>query len=228
MGINVLVADQQRTLADALAVRLSAESDIDIVSAVQVRSPGPWLFARGPTDVLVLDGDLPAEGANQLCRELSGRGVRTRVIMLSFSSEPARIVQAIRAGVTAWVRKDESLDHLLRVIRGAFRGEIWLPPAEMGNVVRLLLFEEDRHRDCERLLATLTPRERTVLSCLAEGAGHRGAIAEQLHLSLNTVRTHLQNLTAKLGVHSMLEAVALTRDCAGWLPPVADRREGSR
>jgi DNA-binding NarL/FixJ family response regulator len=55
-----------------------------------------------------------------------------------------------------------------------------------------------------------------VLACLAEGAAHRGAVAEQLHLSANTVRTHTRNLMAKLGVHSMLEAVALTRD-AGWL-----------
>ena len=87
MGINVLVADQQRTFADALAVRLGVENDIDVVGAVQVRNPGPWLIAQGPADVLVLDADLPGEGANQLCGELSGRGVRTRVIMLSFSSE---------------------------------------------------------------------------------------------------------------------------------------------
>jgi DNA-binding NarL/FixJ family response regulator len=222
MGINVLVADQQRTFADALAVRLGAENDIDVVGAVQVRNPGTWLVARGPTDVLVLDADLPGESANQLCGELSGHGAATRVIMLSFSSEPARIVRAIEAGVTAWVRKDESLDYLLRVIRGACRGETWLPPAEMGNMLRLLLHKEDRHRDCERLLAALTPRERTVLACLTEGAGDRDAIAEQLHLSLNTVRTHLQNLMAKLGVHSMLEAVALVRDRAGSVRSDAD------
>ena len=133
-----------------------------------------------------------------------------------------RIVQAIRAGTAAWVRKDESLEHLLRVIRGVARGETWLPPAETGNVVRLLLRERDRHRDSERLLAALTPRERAVLACLAEGAGHRDVVAEQLHLSVNTVRTHLQNLMAKLGVHSALEAVALTRDRAGWLPSDVD------
>ena len=69
----------------------------------------------------------------------------------------------------------------------------------------------------ERLLGVLTPRERAVLACLADGVGRRDAVAEQLHLSVNTVRTHLQNLTAKLGVHWALEAVALTRDHADWL-----------
>jgi DNA-binding NarL/FixJ family response regulator len=65
-------------------------------------------------------------------------------------------------------------------------------------------------RESDRLLAALTPREREILSCLADGAG-RHDVAERLHLSANTVRTHLQNLMAKLGVHSTLEAVALTR-----------------
>jgi DNA-binding NarL/FixJ family response regulator len=221
MGINVLVAAQERTFAEALAARLEAESDIAVIGAVQVKMPGPWLLARKPVDVLVLDGDLPGEAANRLCKELSGRDVRTRVIMLTSSSGPTRTVHAIGAGAAAWVRKDESLEQLLCVIRGVARGETLLSAAETGNVVRLLLWERDRHRESERLLAALTPRERAVLACLAEGAGRRDAVAERLHLSVNTVRTHLQHLTAKLGVHFALEAVALTREGASWLLPAS-------
>ncbi len=218
MEIHVLVADQERTFAEVLAARLEAESDMAVVGAVRVRMPGQLLIARKPADVLVLDGDLPGEAANCLCQELSGRDARTRVIMLTSSSAPTRIVRAIGAGAAAWVRKDESLDHLLRVIRGVVRGETWLPPAETGNVVQLLLRERDRQHESERMLAVLTPREREVLTCLAEGAGGRRAIAEQLHLSVNTVRTHTQHLMAKLGVHSALEAVALVRDRADQPP----------
>lgn len=219
MGINVLVADQQRAFADALAGRLEAESDIEVVDAVQVKLPGLSLIERKSADVLVLDGDLPGEAANRLCEEMSGPLRRTRVIMLTSSSGPARFVRAFRAGAAAWVRKDESVEHLLRVIRGVARGETWLPPVEAGNVMRLLLRERDRQNQAERLLAVLTPRERAVLACLAGGAGHRAAVADQLHISINTVRTHLQNLMAKLGVHSALEAVALTRDREDWFPP---------
>ena len=57
-----------------------------------------------------------------------------------------------------------------------------------------------------------------MLTCLAEGARNREAVAERLNLSVHTVRTHLQNLMAKLGVHSALEAVALTRDQASQPP----------
>jgi DNA-binding NarL/FixJ family response regulator len=215
MGISVLIADQERTFADALASRLEAESDITVVGAVQVTMPKQGMVARA-ADILVLDGDLPREGANRLCEELSGRDVRTRVIMLASSSAPARIVRALRAGAAAWVSKDESLEHLLSIIRGVACGETWLPPSETGNVIQLLLREQDRRRENERLLATLTSREREVLACLAEGAGQRDVVAAQLHLSVNTVRTHLQNLMAKLGVHSALEAVALTWNQEDW------------
>jgi DNA-binding NarL/FixJ family response regulator len=218
MGISVLIVGRERTFADALAIRLRDEDDLEVVGAVRVKPTSLRSLPRESADVMVLDGDLPDGTANHVCELLSARGEPTRVITLSSSSEPERIVAAIRAGAAAWVRKDESLDYLLRVIRGVARGEAWLPPRETGHVMRLLQREQHRHRENERLLARLTPRERAVLACLAEGAGHRDVVAERLDMSVNTVRTHLQNLMAKLGVHSAVEAVALTRDQPGWPP----------
>lgn len=210
MGISVFIIDQERTFADALAARLEAEEDVEVVVAVHRQAPAPSLIVGRHADVVILDGDLPGNAAMHLCEELSGRDEAPRVVMLSSGSEPERIADAVRAGMAAWVRKSESLEHLLQVIRGSAAGETWLPPAVTGQVLRLLLQERKRQRESDRLLAALTPREQEVLSYLADGAGRRD-VAERLHLSTNTVRTHLQNLMAKLGVHSTLEAVALTR-----------------
>jgi len=210
MGISVFVIDQERTFADALAARLEAEDDVEVVAAVHARTPAQCLLVGRHADVMLLDGDLPERAAVRLCEELCSRDEPPRVVMLSYSSEAERIVDAIRSGAAAWVRKNESLQHLLQVIRGVAKGETWLPPTEMGRVVRLLIQDQDRRRENDELLAALTPREREVLTCLAEGAG-RGEVAERLHLSANTVRTHLQNLMTKLGVHSTLEAVAMSR-----------------
>ncbi|HTZ26077.1 MAG TPA: response regulator transcription factor [Streptosporangiaceae bacterium] len=210
MGISVFVIDAERTFADALSVRLEAEEDIDIVMSLHPKAPAPSLILGRHADVVLLDADLPDNAAVNLCEELTGRSEAPRVVMMSSGSEAARIADAVRAGTAAWVRKDESLNHLLHVMRGVVEGETWLPRAEMGAVLRLLLEDRERQRESDRLLAALTPREREILSCLADGAG-RHDVAERLHLSANTVRTHLQNLMAKLGVHSTLEAVALTR-----------------
>ncbi len=215
MTINVIVADGERIFVDALMARLSAEGDIEVVLAAQVTAPGPWLVAGKNAEVMVLDGDLPGETANRLCAHLSGVARPMRVIMLSSSSEPERIGEAVRSGAAAWLRKDQSVDYLLDVIRGVARGETRLPPGETGEVLRLLIRGADRKRENEQALAVLTPRERAVLECLADGAGHRET-AEALHVTVNTVRTHLQNLMDKLGAHSALEAIALTRDDPDW------------
>jgi len=211
MTINVIVADQERIFADALVSRLSTEGDMEVVLAVQVTSPGPWLVAGRNAEVIVLDGDLPGKAANRLCAQLQGCADPTRVVMLSSTSEPERILEALRAGADAWLCKDESVELLLDVIRGVAQGETRLPPRETGQVLRLLMRETDRQRENDRLLATLTPRQRAVLACMANGAGPRKT-AETLHMSVNTVHTHLRNLKTKLGAHSALEAVALTRD----------------
>lgn len=225
MGISVFVIDQERTFADALAARLEAEEDVEVVVAVHRQAPAPSLIVGRHADVVLLDGDLPGNAAIHLCEELSGRDEAPRVVMLSRRSEARRIADSVRAGAAAWVRKTESFAHLLRVVRGVAAGETWLPPAEMGAVLRLLLQEREQQRESDRLLASLTPREREVLSCLADGAGRRD-VAERLHLSANTIRTHLQNLMAKLGVHSTLEAVALTRSQLGSSAPGPGPRLG--
>jgi DNA-binding NarL/FixJ family response regulator len=210
MEITAVVVDEQRTFADALAIRLNSEEDLSVVAVAQ-----PTATTMGwHADIILLDVDLT--GSMRLCKATSGPPHATRVIMLSHTSEPSRIVAAIEAGARAWVRKDESVEHLLRVLRGVARGETWLPPAETGNVLSLLLNQRDRRKESDRTLALLTSRERQVLACLAEGA-NRNQIAERLNLTANTVRTHLQNIMAKLGVHSTLEAVALTR--AWSMPP---------
>jgi DNA-binding NarL/FixJ family response regulator len=210
MGISVFVIDSERTFADALAARLEAEEDVEVVAAVHPRTPAQCLIVGRYADVMLLDADLPGRAAIRLCEELRDRDEAPHVILLSYSSEAERIVDSVHAGAVAWVRKDESLEHLLRVIRGVAQGETWLPPAEAGHVLRLLMAERQQQQDNDGLLAALTPRKREVLACLAEGAG-RQEVAARLHLSANTVRTHLQNLMAKLGVHSTLEAVAISR-----------------
>jgi DNA-binding NarL/FixJ family response regulator len=203
--ITVAIVDQELTFADALAIRLDAEDDIK-VAAVAKASSGPVL--RGYVDIVLLDADLARDTANLLCDANSSS--HTRAVMLSHTSEPERIVAAIQAGAAAWIRKDESVEYLLEVLRGVARGQTWLPVAETGNVLSLLLHRQDSGSDDALAPTRLTLRERQVLDCLAGGAG-RSEVAARLSISVNTVRTHMQNIMTKLGVHSTLEAIAMVR-----------------
>ena len=200
--ITVAIVDQELTFADALAIRLDAEDDIKVV-AVAKASSGPSL--GGCADIVLLDADLAGDTTNLLCDANSSP--HTRAVMLSHTSEPERIVAAIQAGAAAWIRKDESVEYLLEALRGIARGQTWLPAAETGNVLSLLLHQQDSSND-DMPPARLTLRERQVLDCLASGAG-RSEAAARLNISVNTVRTHMQNIMTKLGAHSTLEAIAM-------------------
>jgi len=209
--ISVAVVDGQRTFADALASRLAAEPGMLVAVIANSVAATRRLLVGRPVGVVLLDSGLP-EGFDltaELAEIQAGTPQPTRVIMLGTVPEAARIVEALRAGIAGWVPKEDSIQHLLEVIHGVMRDEIRLPPTTMGPVLRLLLHERDmREASQEHPLASLTPREREVLSYLAEGIGRR-EVAERMQLSANTIRSHLQNLMAKLEVHSSLEAVAL-------------------
>ncbi|WP_458087910.1 LuxR C-terminal-related transcriptional regulator [Streptomyces malaysiensis] len=135
-------------------------------------------------------------------------GVRT--VVLAERDEPRRAAAALQAGASGWVAKDCSLVRLLAVIRGVLRDETHLPPALLTGVLRELTAARKHRTESERLVESLTPREREVLRCMVAGLG-RKAVAERLFLSPHTVRTHMQNVLGKLGVHSTLAAVALAR-----------------
>ncbi|MFJ4673693.1 LuxR C-terminal-related transcriptional regulator [Kitasatospora purpeofusca] len=133
-----------------------------------------------------------------------------RAIVLATADDPHRAARALHAGATGWVAKESSLARLLAVIRGVLRDETHLPPALLTGVIRELTTARRDRTESERLVDTLTPREKQILRCMVAGLG-RQAVAERLYLSPHTVRTHMQNVLGKLGVHSTLAAVAVAR-----------------
>ncbi|MFI6700135.1 LuxR C-terminal-related transcriptional regulator [Streptomyces sp. NPDC050509] len=152
---------------------------------------------------------VPVDGISLVAGVRSGQP-SVRTVVLAEKDDPRRAAQALQAGASGWVAKDCSLQRLLTVVRGVLRDETHLPPALLTGVLRELTAARKHRTESERLVESLTPREREVLRCMVAGLG-RKAVAERLFLSPHTVRTHMQNVLGKLGVHSTLAAVALAR-----------------
>ncbi|EPY92593.1 transcriptional regulator [Streptomyces noursei CCRC 11814] len=232
------MVDDHRIFAESLAAALAAEVDVDVAAAGSAPAALRTLD-RATTDgrrfdVLLADADLaapllavPPQGPARdgTPRESPPRapldgialvsGLRTshpylRTVVLADRDDPRRAAAALQAGASGWVAKDSSLSRLLAVIRGVLRDETHLPPALLTGVLRELTAARKHRSESERLVESLTPREREVLRCMVAGLG-RKAVAERLFLSPHTVRTHMQNVLGKLGVHSTLAAVALAR-----------------
>ncbi|MFM9371654.1 LuxR C-terminal-related transcriptional regulator [Streptomyces sp. Da 82-17] len=190
--------------------------DADLGAAPHTAAPLPGMRAAPPPDRNGTahghgDGDEqgPADGISLVADVRAARpGVRT--VVLAERDEPRRAARALQAGASGWVAKDCSLSRLLTVVRGVLRDETHLPPALLTGVLRELTAARKHRTESERLVESLTPREREVLRCMVAGLG-RKAVAERLFLSPHTVRTHMQNVLGKLGVHSTLAAVALAR-----------------
>ncbi|MQY16572.1 Transcriptional regulatory protein DegU [Streptomyces sp. RB5] len=225
--IRVLVVDDHRIFAESLAAALAAEPDVDVM-AVGSGHAALRLLDRAVSegrrfDVLLADteaqdaapgrADPPVavngSDGSLVSRARSGHPA-TRVVVLAERDDPRRAAAALQAGASGWVAKDCSLQRLLAVIRGVLRDETHLPPALLTGVLRELTAARKHRTESEQLVESLTPREREVLRCMVAGLG-RKAVAERLYLSPHTVRTHMQNVLGKLGVHSTLAAVALAR-----------------
>jgi DNA-binding NarL/FixJ family response regulator len=191
MTVSLFILVQERTFADALAIRLESEPDMEVVAALDTRALPSRMLVGSRVDVVLLDADLADNAAFRLGQELSQAPGAPGIVFLSHSSDPQRIVRAVRVGAAGWVRKDESLDWLIYVIRGVARGETWLPPDQTREVLRLLMRKSDQDDGCDdQLLATLAGRERDVLLCLA-GGNRRRDVAGHPHVSPTTVRNCL-------------------------------------
>jgi DNA-binding NarL/FixJ family response regulator len=204
-SIRVLIVDDHALFAEALAVRLSTEADFEVLPVAPDSRRAAALVATEHPDVVVLDFVLGAESGLEVLALLRRRHPDLRVVMLSALIDVEPIVAALRSGAVAWLSKTERADHVARVIRSAANRGGWIPPEILGDVLRRLAAPATPTTGS---LVDLTPREREVLQCMVDGM-NRAEIAARLGLSANTVRTHTQNLLAKLGAHSALEAITL-------------------
>ena len=206
--VRILVVDDHRVFAGALAARLAAEPDLEVVGVANSADDAERLTLRHAPDLIVLDIELgDADGLELAPRLLEGHPER-RIVVATAHDTAEMVGRALRAGVTGFVSKDGGIDHLLTVIRGVMRDETWIPPRLLTEVLREMRGEAESGSELRSLLLRISPREREVLARMVGGVDRSG-IAQELGLSVDTVRTHTQNLFAKLQVHSVLEAVAL-------------------
>ncbi|MCW2890218.1 MAG: hypothetical protein QOE54_4384 [Streptosporangiaceae bacterium] len=223
---RVLIVDDHALFAEALAARLSREPDLVILPvAGDVRRALALIRTERPT-VVVLDLRLGTENGLDVLDHVRDGYPDVRVVILTATSGVDAIVQAIRHGAVGWLSKTEGADLVARVVRSAARRGGWIPPDLLGEVLRRLAPENPEPLTGSQRLADLTPREREVLQCMVDGLS-RAEIAGWLGLSANTVRTHTQNLLAKLDMHSALEAITLAMR-SGMRPSGSEDHPGSR
>ena len=199
MPTSVQIVDDHFLFAEALG---SVIRDLPEYELVGIAVTGPQAVSMSQDkqpDVILLDYHLPGYTADQLIPRLRSVSPWSRVIILTSDTSEASLVKGIRAGVAGYLTKDRALDDVVQALRAVGRGGSILTDDQISRVPQ---------GDVEG--GQLTQREVEILRLLAGGRDTQ-AIADDLTISSNTVRTHLQNIFAKIGAHSKLEAVATAR-----------------
>jgi DNA-binding NarL/FixJ family response regulator len=197
--VRLVLADGHPAFAEGLAMILEAEADLAVGGIAHDCRRVVELAAAQRPSVLLLDTQLPGGDPTRTLAAVKAASPTTRVLLLSLSARGNMPEAAVGAdGVLA---EDGSSRQLADAIRRAVQGRRTVVVMESPRPSR-------REPDLEVLWARiLSAREREVLGLLAKGWSTR-RIADEWHVSVLTVRTHVQNVLTKLGVHSQLEAVA--------------------
>jgi DNA-binding NarL/FixJ family response regulator len=201
-SVRILVVDDHQMFATSLALALEQESGLTVVgTAGSLGDARRQMLVEAP-DVLLIDHRLPDGYGVQALPELKRLAPQMRIVLMSASVEDAALVQAIENGASGFLSKTATVEELVQAIRAAAAGEVLVSPALLARLLPRL------SRDRLGVGTELTPREIEVLEVLAHGLSNSD-IAAELGISVNTVRNHVQNILAKLSVHSKLEALAL-------------------
>lgn len=197
MPTKVQIVDDHFLFAEALGSVIRDLPEYDLVGIAVTGPQAVSMTHEKQPDVILLDYHLPGYSADQLMPRLRNASPGARVIILTSDTSEASLVKGIQAGVSGFLTKDRALDDVVQALRSVASGKSILTDDQLAKVPRAFA-------DAEQL----TIREVEILRLLARGRDTQ-AIADELTISSNTVRTHLQNTFSKLGAHSKLEAVSI-------------------
>lgn len=197
MSIRVLVADDHPVVRAGLIGLLQAAADVDIVGEAATGREAAELAIALLPDIVLMDLRMPQLNGDEATALIVAEAPQVRVLILTTYESDSTILRAIEAGASGYLLKAAPPEEILEGVRAVARGDVALSPAIAALLVS---------RVSAPAAATLTPREREVLTLVAAGNSNP-AIATTLHLSEATVKTHLLHAFEKLEVSDRTRAV---------------------
>lgn len=208
--IRLLLADDQLLLLDGLRVILGAEDDMEVVGAARDGEEAVELARRHRPDLVLCDLRMPGTDGVEATRRIAAELPGTRVVVLTTYDHDDLVLRALQAGAAAYLLKDLPAQELVHAVRAVAAGQTILQPASARRLLGLLSQQAAAPTgqpgspvvSPERL----TARELDVLRLMADGRRNRD-IAEALFVSEATVKTHVNNIFAKLGCRDRAQAI---------------------
>ena len=200
--IRLLIVDDHEVVRTGLRATVSPEADIEVVAeAEDAQSAVDQAISHRP-DVVLMDVRLGKVDGIEACRRIREELPDVAVLMLTSFGDEDTVMSSLLAGAAGYLMKNVRREELLKAIRAAANGEALLDPSVTRGVLDRLRTLEDRE---DPLVASLSTREREVLSLVAKGHTNR-EIAEQLFIAETTARNHVSRIFARLDLSRRSEA----------------------
>ncbi|MFJ7490011.1 response regulator [Streptomyces sp. NPDC097727] len=203
--ITLVVVDDHPVVRDGLRGMFDSDPGFRVLGEASNGVEGVDLVARLDPDVVLMDLRMPGGGGVAAIAELTGRGARSKVLVLTTYDTDSDTLPAIEAGATGYLLKDAPRDELFNAVRAAADGRTVLSPAVASRLISRVRTPAAQGNE------SLSGREREVLGLVAKGTSNR-EIAAELFISEATVKTHLTHIFAKLGAKDRAAAVAVGYD----------------
>lgn len=208
--IPVLVVEDNRLLREGIVRILDKHADLEVVvaegGAAALRHFTTALTP--PPRVVVVDASLADHDPPTLVQRIRQTAPEARVIVMDLVPGPEDVVEFVKAGASGFIMKDATVDVLVETIRSVAAGRDVLPPALTGTLFSQIAQHATRRpMRRERGLVRMTPREREIIGLIAQGLSNK-EIAQRIHLSPHTVKSHVHNILEKLALHSRLQVAA--------------------
>jgi DNA-binding NarL/FixJ family response regulator len=206
MTIRVLVADDQSMVRAGFRMLLAGEEDIEVVAEATNGLEAVDKAARFDPAVILMDIRMPELDGLQATRRILATDDTARILILTTFDLDEYVYEALRAGASGFVLKDDSPEQLIAAIRTVAAGEALLSPTITKRVIQK--FARLPRPAPPKELDDLTERELEVFRMLARGLSN-AEIAQELYISDTTVKTHITHILQKLGLRDRVQAVVL-------------------
>ncbi|MDL1912789.1 response regulator transcription factor [Chloroflexi bacterium CFX6] len=209
--MRVLLADDHALFREGLAGIIASQPDMQVVGEA---NDGLEAFVKAQElkpDLILMDVQMPGMDGLEATRQIKQVLPETIIVVLTVRDDDEKLFEALKNGAQGYLLKEIRSQEMLAMLRGAMQGEAALSTALAGRVLA-----EFRRLSKHGIVNTdddsgLTEREQQVLLKVAEGATDK-EIAEALTISLNTVKTHIRNILAKLQVSTRREAAKVAKN----------------
>jgi len=200
---TVIIADDHEIVRRGVRSLLESEGSLEVVAEASDGLSAAQAAEKFKPTVLFLDLSLPRLHGLQVLRQVRDTSPRTKVIVLSMHNDEPYVIEALRAGASAYVLKGSESEEILVALKEVLAGHRYLSSPLSEWAIAALT---SKGADASDPLATLTTRERQVLQLAAEGLS-MADIAEKLFISPRTGETHRANLMRKLGLQTQTDLV---------------------